>query len=223
MNSRTYPPKNTTVPTAAVLTHVVHLLTYLLHLRTYDTVPTTIPTARAPTIPTPVQYVLRTAIRTYYTADIRTYIYWKKMCCCRRDRYILHLHSVRRHCTYWCTYCMYLLFMHARILKKTTSDERTYPSYVLLQLMLKVHTYCTKLLYLLYVPTTVVRTAGDGCIHLLLYVLPVHIASTYWWRTYVKKEKPRPKNKKLSRDTIRLLAQSTPKRGRNRAKSIAQW
>ena len=39
------------------------------------TVPPTEPTARARTIPTAVQYVLRTDIRANCTADVRTYIY----------------------------------------------------------------------------------------------------------------------------------------------------
>ena len=39
------------------------------------TVPTTVPTARARTIPTAVQYVVRTDIRTNFTADVRTFIY----------------------------------------------------------------------------------------------------------------------------------------------------
>jgi len=55
--------------------------------------------------------------------------------------------------------------------------------------MLLIHTYCTKLLYLLYVPTAV-RAADDVCYYLLLYVLPVPTGSTYRWRTYVRKEKP---------------------------------
>ena len=39
------------------------------------TVPTTVPTVRARTIPTAVKYALRTDIRTNCTADVRTYIY----------------------------------------------------------------------------------------------------------------------------------------------------
>ena len=42
------------------------------------------------------------------------------------------------------------------------------------------HPCCTKLLYLLYVPSAV-RTA-DGCIHILLYVLPVPTASSKYLR-----------------------------------------
>ena len=42
------------------------------------TVPTTVPTVRARTIPTAVQYVLRTDIRANCTADARTYIYIEK-------------------------------------------------------------------------------------------------------------------------------------------------
>ena len=54
--------------------------------------------------------------------------------------------------------------------------------------MLLIHTYCTKLLYILYVPTAV-RTA-DVCHYLLLYVLPVPTASTYQVQmTYVRKER----------------------------------
>ena len=35
----------------------------------------TVPTVRARTMPTAVQYVLRTDIRTNFTADVRTFIY----------------------------------------------------------------------------------------------------------------------------------------------------
>ena len=79
--------------------------------------------------------------------------------------------DVRTACTYcWCT----------RVLsrRKTTSNERTYSPYVLLWLNAKSTHLRHKLLYLLYVPTTAVRSDDDECIHPLLYVLPVHISST---------------------------------------------
>ena len=63
----------TTVPTAAVFTHVLHLLMNLLMY-----VPT-VPTVRARTIPTVVQYVVRTDIRMNCTADVRTYIYTRAL------------------------------------------------------------------------------------------------------------------------------------------------
>ena len=75
------------------------------------TVPTTVPTVRARTMPTAVQYVLTyawTALLMY----VRIYgVYWKKKGKCRIDRYLLHLHSVCTYCTYntdvrtACTYC----------------------------------------------------------------------------------------------------------------------
>ena len=44
----------TTVPAAAVLTHVLHLLMYLPGIAVFTYLPTTVPTARARTIPTAV-------------------------------------------------------------------------------------------------------------------------------------------------------------------------
>ena len=50
----------------------------------------TVPTVRARTMPTAVQYVLRTDIRTNFTADVRTYIYIYNI-------YILYVHEVRHN------------------------------------------------------------------------------------------------------------------------------
>ena len=62
-----------TVPAAVVLTHVLRLLMYLLlYVRSYCTY--SVPAVRARTAPA-VQYVLRTAIRTNCTADVRTYVF----------------------------------------------------------------------------------------------------------------------------------------------------
>ena len=62
--------------------------------------------------------------------------------------------------------------------------------------MVKVNTYsyCTKVLYLLSVPTGV-RTADDVCPYLLVYVLPVPTAGTYdVLMTYVRQEKKNETN-----------------------------
>ena len=125
--------------------------------------------------------------------------------------HVLHLLiDVRTACTYcWCTYVYWRKKVPAAVstycrtyvptaptwYSRVTTGARTHPTYVLLHQMLQVHTYCKKPLYLLYV-STAVRTPDDVRIYLLLYVLPVPTASTYWRRTYVKKEWPRPSSQK---------------------------
>ena len=132
MKSRTYPKRATTVPTAAVLTHVLHLLMYLLMcVRTYCTYYCIYCTI--------TYYTYCCAVRsTYSSADIRMYICWKKDTAAEKIgtycTYILYAGTAH---TDVCTrYYMYLLLMHARILKKK--------NYQLLQ----VRTYCCT-----YVPT----------------------------------------------------------------------
>ena len=62
----------TTVPTAAVLTHVLHLLMCLLYPRIYCPYYYLLH-AHVLYLRTAVQYVLHTATRTYCAADVRTY------------------------------------------------------------------------------------------------------------------------------------------------------
>ena len=81
MKSRTYPQNLllVTVPTAAVLTHVLRILvihlpgiavfTYLPYLLLY------LLHAHVLYLPLAVQCVLRTIIHTYCTADVRTCVY----------------------------------------------------------------------------------------------------------------------------------------------------
>ena len=119
MKLRTYPQN------LLPLLYLLLLYLLLLYSSTYytywcthrciyvPTVPTTVPTARARAIPTAVQYVVRTDIRTYCTADVRTYTYiYIYICCGRVDRYLLHLLSVRTYCTYVRTACIYWWCMY---------------------------------------------------------------------------------------------------------------
>ena len=168
----------------------LNLLLYLLllYFRTYCTywwtgscmyvpiVPGTVLTVRARTIPTAVQYVLRTDIRTNCTADVRTYIYISKKRGNAADRYLLHLHSVRTYCTYntdvrtactyyWCTHVWWRKKLPAAVNTCLLRYARTYCTYlVLVHLLMYVRTYCTYCCpyWCTYVPT--VRTALTNAI-----------------------------------------------------------
>ena len=187
MKSCTYPKKTTTTaPTDAVLTHLLNLLMcLLLFLLTYCTYYYAYGCA------------LRTAIRTYYPADIRAYMHWKK-------KKLVHLHSLRRHCTYWCTYSMYLLLMHARTSKKKNYLRWTYVPTVRTALTNAISThllhkstvptvrtyYCCTYSYWWMYSSTAVRTS---CTHFkyltITYVHEARKAETYeekncqgtWW------------------------------------------
>ena len=98
------------------------------------------------------------------------YVHTEKRRRCRVDRYLLHGHSVRMYCTYWCTYCMYLLMIHVRILKENDQlleVPGTYP-------LLYVRIYCIYLVLvyqLLAVCTCCTYCCSYWCRHVQSYVL----------------------------------------------------
>ena len=121
-----------------------------------------------------------------------------------KKKKLVHLHSLRRHCTYWCTYSMYLLLMHARTSKKKNYLRWTYVPTVRTALTNAISThllhkstvptvrtyYCCTYSYWWMYSSTAVRTS---CTHFkyltITYVHEARKAETYeekncqgtWW------------------------------------------
>ena len=178
---------------------------------------------------------------------VRIYIYIEKKILLQVGTYCTYIlyertapTEVHTACTYsWCTYVYWRKKTPVSVFTYLLLYVRNYCTYlVLVYLLMYVRTYFTYCCSYLctYVPTvrtaltnaisthllhkTTVRTA-DACIYLLLHVLPVPIASTYWC-TYVRKNRDQREKKLAGGDKV-IKAATTPKRGRDRAKIIAQW